>query len=66
MVEIKNESEFIDLVEKNKGVIIDFYSLSCGPCRNIAPFYESLAREYRVSCPSLKFGKINCANKTYA
>ena len=44
VIEIKNETDFIDIVEKNKGVIIDFYSLTCPPCKKIKPIFESLAR----------------------
>ena len=51
ITEIKNESDFIDIVEKNKGVIIDFYSLSCGPCRKIKPVFEDLAKKYTNECP---------------
>jgi len=43
-VELKNESDFIDAIEKNKGVVIDFYSLRCPPCKIIKPIFESLAQ----------------------
>ena len=31
-------------------VIIDYFSDGCGPCRQIAPHYTRLAKEYKASC----------------
>ncbi len=31
----------------NKPVIIDFYTVWCGPCKRLAPILESIATEYK-------------------
>jgi len=59
---IANESDFIDMVEHHKGIIIDFYSDQCQPCMNIMPYYKDLAKEYGYTCPSIRFCKIDVIN----
>jgi thioredoxin 1 len=45
MLEI-SDTEFDDLVRKNRVVVIDFWAPWCPPCRAIAPILEELSREY--------------------
>tara|TARA_B110000008_G_scaffold30513_2_gene27358 strand:- start:7479 stop:7799 length:321 start_codon:yes stop_codon:yes gene_type:complete len=40
------DSNFNEIVSKNKTVLIDFWAEWCGPCRIIAPMIEELAGEY--------------------
>ncbi len=40
------DSNFNDIVSKNKTVLVDFWAEWCGPCRMIAPMIEELAGEY--------------------
>ena len=40
------DSNFNEIVSKNKTVLIDFWAEWCGPCRMIAPMIEELAGEY--------------------
>ena len=40
------DSNFNDIVSKNKTVLIDFWAEWCGPYRMIAPMIEELAGEY--------------------
>jgi thiol-disulfide isomerase/thioredoxin len=63
VLEIMNENQFIDLIEKNKGVVIDFYSNTCPPCKKIKPVFQDLARKYQTICPTLKFCSLNVQNK---
>jgi thioredoxin-disulfide reductase len=45
-------SDFTRLIEHHKTktglpVIVDYYSDGCGPCRQIAPIYKRMAKEYK-------------------
>jgi|TARA_B110000881_G_C18582099_1_gene522405 thioredoxin 1 len=40
------DSNFNDVISKNKTVLIDFWAEWCGPCRMIGPIVEELAGEY--------------------
>ncbi len=57
IVEFKTESAFADKVatpeywkdikyQKDIPCVIDFYATWCGPCQNISPIYDKLAKEY--------------------
>ena len=59
--EIRSYREYQALIEHHKtktglGVIVDFYSDSCGPCRQIAPLFKSLAKQYKGK---VVFAKVN-------
>ena len=57
--EVLNSNEFNDLISVPNLVVIDYYATWCGPCRNIAPFYEQLSRKY-PEVVFLKVGEHNC------
>lgn len=47
-VEIDNEGDFERLVlQAGRPVLVDFYSNSCPPCRQLAPMVDQLAEEYQ-------------------
>jgi|GEM_PF-71309 len=49
---LRTHEEYTRLIQHHKentgmGVIIDFYSDGCGPCRQIAPHYLEMAKKYK-------------------
>ncbi len=48
-------ANFNETAEKNPILVIDFWAPWCGPCRQFAPIYEEVAKEY----PDIAFGKVN-------
>ncbi|RYO89729.1 hypothetical protein DL766_001458 [Monosporascus sp. MC13-8B] len=57
-LEIESVEQFSDLLKSSRIVVADFYANWCGPCKQIAPIYEQLARS--LSRPNVAtFVKIN-------
>jgi thioredoxin 1 len=50
-----DEKNFVETVNNNDFVIIDFWAPWCGPCQSFAPLYEELSEEY----PEVVFAKVN-------
>lgn len=48
-MEVQNQEHRAHLIKENAIVCIDLYASWCEPCRQIAPDYARLAKEYNVS-----------------
>ena len=46
MKEIKNLTEYNQIINEGKPVLLDFYADWCGPCRILLPTVEKLANKY--------------------
>ena len=50
-----SDSDFHEVLDNGKPVVVDFWATWCGPCRQVAPILESLVAEY----PDIEFVKMD-------
>jgi len=56
--QVQGLDQFVTIVEENPAVIAACFSTTCGPCIQIGPVYERMARDYSARYPDLKFIKV--------
>ena len=55
MLELTDNNFDAEVIKSNQLVVVDFWASWCGPCRMMAPAFESLA----IKNPNVKFAKMN-------
>jgi len=56
IVELTDENFQSQVLESGKPVLVDFWAVWCGPCRQLAPTVDALATDYKEQ---LVVGKMN-------
>ena len=58
-IEITDQNFQSEVIESDKPMLVDFWAVWCGPCRQVAPIVKALAKEYDGQ---LKVGKMDIDN----
>lgn len=47
IVEVRDLLHFLQVIQDNPAVMVDFYATWCGPCKAIEPLFDQLEAKYR-------------------
>jgi thioredoxin len=56
MKTVENNTDYKDLLEQDKPILLDFYADWCGPCQTLIPTVEKLSKEYK---DTIEIQKVN-------
>lgn len=56
MKAIENKTDYENLLNQGKPILLDFYADWCGPCQTLLPTVEKLSKEYK---DSIEIQKVN-------
>jgi thioredoxin 1 len=56
VIEVTKENFEEIVANSDKPIVMDIYSVNCGPCKSMEPVFKDLSAQY----PDLQFVKINC------
>lgn len=56
MAKVATNTNFDELLQDGKLVVVDFWATWCGPCRMVAPVIAKIAEKYEGK---IKVGKVN-------
>lgn len=59
ITDIRNLSQYKELLESNHIVIINAWATWCGPCRIISPDFEKLSKNDKYNKPGVTFAKVD-------
>eukprot|EP00241_Pyramimonas_parkeae_P008247 CAMPEP_0114232914 /NCGR_PEP_ID=MMETSP0058-20121206/4870_1 /TAXON_ID=36894 /ORGANISM="Pyramimonas parkeae, CCMP726" /LENGTH=149 /DNA_ID=CAMNT_0001344439 /DNA_START=20 /DNA_END=469 /DNA_ORIENTATION=- len=60
VVEVKDDAHYDEIISSHSGLaVVDFTAAWCGPCKQVAPVFDSLSKEHTT----VKFLKVDIDNE---